>query len=319
LKAGLNQPKREDIMENKLEGQAQNLKLALMSLPPTGAQGFEGLIAVTLASITGIPFRLAGSGSQFGIDGRAAFDDEAICFEGKRYDSTIPKDQIFTKLFELSIASNCPDIWVLGATSPVRDQVVRSARMFGEKHGIFVLILDWSETSLPPFAVALAIASEKVANFLSANLNDDLLRNNALDALLYITNESGFNELADKTIKHCNAASVGFLLAQKQNTAWFIETFSNIKIAKIKLGQPICPGEQTTRIQKRTDLTDTLASHFTCCSDNAVVVALGGEGNGKSWVIAQSWLVLENKPILLFFNPEEFFAISAEKWPCVAD
>ena len=59
-------------------------KEALTKLPPTGPQGFEGLIGATLSEIAGIPFRLASSGSQFGIDGSSAHSRGGICFKCKR-------------------------------------------------------------------------------------------------------------------------------------------------------------------------------------------------------------------------------------------
>jgi len=68
----------------------EHLKSALLSLPATGEKGFEGLIGATLREISGVPFRLAGSGSQFGVDGKPSYEEDDICFEGKRYDNTVP-------------------------------------------------------------------------------------------------------------------------------------------------------------------------------------------------------------------------------------
>ncbi|MDI1358421.1 hypothetical protein [Methylobacter sp.] len=49
-------------MNQSLSDQIKNLKLTLLKLNATGEQGFEGLIAAALHEITGVPFRLAGSG-----------------------------------------------------------------------------------------------------------------------------------------------------------------------------------------------------------------------------------------------------------------
>jgi hypothetical protein len=51
-------------MEMSLNHHVENLKNVLLKLSPTGESGFEGLIGVALREITGVPFRLAGSGSQ---------------------------------------------------------------------------------------------------------------------------------------------------------------------------------------------------------------------------------------------------------------
>ncbi len=56
-------------MQRTHEISLQTIKDALLSLAPTGANGFEGLMQATLTNLTGIPFRLASSGFQGGIDG----------------------------------------------------------------------------------------------------------------------------------------------------------------------------------------------------------------------------------------------------------
>lgn len=71
-----------------------DLRAALRALPASGSEGFEGLIAATLTEITGTPFRLAGGGSQFGIDGKSTHELDGVCFEAKRYDKKIPKKEI---------------------------------------------------------------------------------------------------------------------------------------------------------------------------------------------------------------------------------
>lgn len=50
-------------MKTHLLEHTENLRIALLKLPATGSSGFEGLLAVILAEISGIPFRLAGGGS----------------------------------------------------------------------------------------------------------------------------------------------------------------------------------------------------------------------------------------------------------------
>ena len=79
------------------------LKTFLIELRPTGADGFEGLMASVLTDITGIPFRLAASGSQFGSDGSAVREGDGVSFECKRYRDRIPRDEILSKIAELSL------------------------------------------------------------------------------------------------------------------------------------------------------------------------------------------------------------------------
>src|SRR3546814_3867572 len=49
----------------------RRLKAGLLALPESGENGFEGLIATLLGSVTQVSFRLATSGTQDGQDGRS--------------------------------------------------------------------------------------------------------------------------------------------------------------------------------------------------------------------------------------------------------
>src|SRR5687768_13135332 len=105
-------------MDQPLRDQIDDLRDSLLSLAPTGERGFEGLIGVTLGAITGITFRLACSGSQFGVDGRPTYNADSICFEGKRYDGDIDRSDVLSKVAELSIRDTGEiDLWVLAATT----------------------------------------------------------------------------------------------------------------------------------------------------------------------------------------------------------
>ena len=118
-------------MNHLLSQHVKDLKAALLSLPATGHNGFEGLIGATLREITGVPFRLAGSGSQFGVDGKSTYEEDAICFEGKRYDGTIPRNEVLSKIAELPLTNNDTDVWVLGATSQIASQLADAVRRRG--------------------------------------------------------------------------------------------------------------------------------------------------------------------------------------------
>lgn len=97
-------------MNQPLCNQVELLRSVLLSLPATGETGFEGLIGVTLREISGVPFRLASSGSQFGVDGKPTYEGDAICFEGKRYDDAVPRNEVISKIAEFSISDTETDI-----------------------------------------------------------------------------------------------------------------------------------------------------------------------------------------------------------------
>jgi len=291
----------------------QDLKSVLLSLQATGEMGFEGLIGVALREITGVPFRLAGSGSQFGVDGKPTYEEDAICFEGKRYTDTVPRTEVLSKIAELPIRHPETDIWVLGATSQIGSQLVDDVRARGNKDGISVLILDWAETDLPPFAVALAMGGTRVQEFLKSNIVDDKKLREAVAALEAIRNSPDLAPHAARIQAQCNEPAVGLALAQRANHEWLNDAFSSRKQAKIKLGQPLSPGDKgMANIQPRNVLIDRLRPYLTTVTDGAVVFVLGGEGNGKSWIVAQGWLALEKKPLMIFMNPDDFAPVSGQ-------
>lgn len=293
-------------MSQLLRNHLDKLKAALLSLSPTGATGFEGLIGAALHEISGVPFRLASSGSQFGVDGKPAYEGDAICFEGKRYDGTVPRAEVLSKIAELSIHDTDADIWVLGSSTQISSQLADNARELGRKSGIFVLILDWSKTDLPPLSVALTMGALRVEDFLKNNINNKAMLQEALTALTAIRNSGDYEIHATRIRSECDASSVGLALAQKGNARWLIDVFSSRGRARIKLGQPLSPGEAHKYIIPRQDLIDKLNPYLMGPPDESVVCVLGDEGNGKSWAVAQSWLTVQHKPLMIVLRPEEF-------------
>jgi len=294
-------------MNHLLREHVKRLKTALLSLPATGESGFEGLIGAALREITGVPFRLAGGGLQFGVDGKPAYEGDTICFEGKRYDGSVPRTEVLSKIAELSINDTETDIWVLGATSQIKSQLADNARVLGAKNGIVVLILDWSKIDLPPFAVALAMGGTRVQEFLKSNISDDDTLCHVLAAIEAVRTSQDFSSHGDRIRAQCNEPSVGSALAQRANTIWMSDAFTSRKQARTKLGQPLSPGDtDAANVRTRKTLTDKLYPYFTAVPDEMVVFILGGEGNGKSWIVAQSWLALENKPLMVFMSPDDF-------------
>lgn len=284
----------------------EKLKSALLSLSATGTTGFEGLIGTALTEICGVPFRLASSGSQFGIDGKPAYDGDALCFEGKRYDKSIPRAEVLSKIAEFSITDSAADIWILGSTTQVGSQLADSARALGRKSGISVLILDWSGIGLPPLSVALAMGAQPVQDFLVRNLHDNTMAQDALAALTAIVNSDEYAAHESRIRSECDTSSVGLPQAKKGNGKWLLDAFSNSTQARMKLGQPLSPGEANQYTLPRRDLIERINAAIMGPPEESVIVVLGDEGHGKSWAVAQSWLSLPHKPLTVILSPEEF-------------
>ncbi len=282
----------------------RSLKKILISLKPVGSNGFEGLIGIALSEIAGVPFRLASSGLQFGGDGTS---DNGICFEGKRYDKNpVPRREIMSKIGELSIGDTDTDLWVLCATSDIRGQNAKAVSKFGKESAISTLILDWSENDLPLLAVALALASEKVRNFLRNHTTPESLTK-AKDALAAIEKDSAFESRAERIRAILRDPTLGMDTARQANTKWLTETFSSKQLARERFGQPLAPRDGTNKaVLLRDNLVAELSPFLTGKPKGELLCVLGGEGNGKSWLVAQSWLSVEEKPLMVVLNPNAF-------------
>jgi hypothetical protein len=294
-------------MISLLHQQIDELRGVLLKLPATGSKGFEGLLAITLTSITGAPFRLARSGSQFGVDGTTAYEEDAVCFEGKRYDDHIPRTEVLTKIAELAIGDvGGTDLWVLGATTQVSAQLADDVRELGAKLGIATLILDWNDAALPPLAVALAMA-ETSATFLESNIGDHALAAKAATALKIIAQDEKFAAHAERLRALLHEPTMGAGLARQANARWLINVFSSKREAKRFLRQPLCPGDKTIGgATTRSSLISRITPLLTGKPDGRIAAILGDEGNGKSWLAAQSWLALTDRPLMVVFAADDF-------------
>ena len=280
-----------------------SLKKVLTSLPDSGPDGFEGLIRITLSEITGVHFRLAGSTLQFGVDGKS---DEGIAFECKCYVGPVKPDAVMSKMGDLS-ARDDVDLWVLCATSPINSQLVDRVRKSGENLGISILIFDWSEDDLSPLAVALTMAHGKVEKFLSSRINKPASVEKCIAAFAAIENDSAFESREEGIRTQLQESILGMSTARKANTKWLTETFSNKQLARQRFGQSLAPRDGTNKaVLLRDNLVAELSLFLTGEPNGKILCVLGDEGNGKSWLVAQSWLLVEEKPLMVVLNPNAF-------------
>jgi hypothetical protein len=128
-----------------LTASLKQLRSILLQLPASGEAGFEGLVATVVADITGLQIRLAKSGSQFGRDASSPRDAFAIAIEAKRYNSGLRLEDLLGKASVAGVAlGGDTDLWILGATSEVGDDVVRNISGVVEGYGMSVVFMDWS-------------------------------------------------------------------------------------------------------------------------------------------------------------------------------
>ncbi|WP_269584237.1 hypothetical protein [Roseibium sp. Sym1] len=293
-------------MAASLQTQIDKLKTSLNELKATGKNGFEGLIAVTLETITGIPFRLANSGYQRGVDGKSTFEG-AVVFEAKLYTNDLPRADVLSKIPDFVRHNEYADlVWVLGATCTVPSQLADDLNDDAEKEGITALVLDWVPSDFPRLSVALAMGGDNVDDFLKTNLKTPKAKKEASAALDAIRASARFDLAADIIRKSLDAPGVATAKAEKANARWFKDASSSKALARSELGQPLAPNDNAITVLDRPNLIKALDPYFKGFPGESVVCIHGEEGCGKSWTVIQSWLAQTDKPLLAFATPDEF-------------
>lgn len=296
-------------MSQDLTEHLDALKDALRILKDTGTSGFEGLVALVLGQLAGQPFRLASSGSQRGRDGDSALDAGATYFEAKHYSNEVPRDRVLAKLAELGGDDGGQvDTWVLTATSPVSAQNHEEYVRVAAQSGIGILVLDWPTQGLPPLATALAAAREITAAFLQEHSTRAQVTQAATNALEAIARHPDFHQHSEKLRATLRQPALGMGLARAANDQWLNETFANRRQARGEFGQPLAPADDSARFQAvlRPQINAALHHVLLEGSGGKVVAVLGEEGCGKSWAVAQSWMVVERRPLMAVLTADHF-------------
>jgi hypothetical protein len=284
-----------------LKNELEQIRQALIKLKPSGPDGFEGLMAVVLSRITGHDFSLAKSGSQLGKDGSAIASPLSISFEGKRYDNKIDDNDILTKITQLAASDTPPEIWILGATVEVSTQTMETAEAAARQFGVEIVQLDWSNASeCPPLVAALAGAPNEVIRFLSEHITDQALVNAAASGLELVSKALEVQAALDRLQVQLKTPALSLATATAANGSRLNTLFADRARAKSVLGQPLCPSAPSAiATRPRPQLTSQMHDHLAAAPAEQIMAIVGGEGFGKSWAFAQSWLELESRPLAL--------------------
>ena len=280
------------------------LKTFLLQLRPTGADGFEGLMASVLTDIIGIPFRLAASGSQFGSDGSSVRAEDGVSFECKRYKDAIPRDEIIVKIAELSMSLNGDvDAWFLCATSGVSAQIARDLGQYGRESGIGTLVLDWAGV-LPRLAVAIAMSTPATRQSFGADASVSA-------AVQAVRADSDFDACAEQLRCDLREPLIGTEVARRGNAAWLTAAFSSRQTATLVFGEPLSPlDEAHGPARERAGLIAGIRPFLTGDATGTTLCVLGGEGAGKSWLVAHSWSRADPRPLMVVLSPRDCQALT---------
>lgn len=291
--------------DEQLRTQLSSLRDALLALKADGPDGFEGLIRIALTALTGVPFRLASSGLQGGVDGAAALPADAVYFEAKRYGGTLGRDEVLVKIADFSRNYNMSDrLWVLAATVEVREQLVADVRADGDKNSISTIVLDWSPTQLPFLAVVIVSGGEDAIQFIldHGKTGEDGLRS----TFAAVEANPNFAGLRDRIKADFSGTKLAVARAVELSAAWRDKVFKSSRAARRQLGQPLAILEDCDAPDLRRTFREKVLGHLQAGNE---VVLTGDEGQGKSWVAAQ--LCSEWPGLVLFVSAERFDGIKA--------
>jgi hypothetical protein len=293
------------MQQDKTEAALTHLKNALLGLVATGPTGFEGFLQTTLSELTGIPFRLAASGLQGGVDGDAVFKEDAVCFEAKRYSGNIQRGEVLTKIADLARNNSAADrLWVLGATIPISTQLANDVRDDGDQHSISTLILDWSDKPLPLLAIAIVAAAPPSIEFLSKNATNIGL-NVLRETFEHISAHSAFEPLLSKLKTNLNVSILAVQRSVELHKEWRSGVLNSEQSSREHLGQTLAVLSQSELSAIRSKLRQELQASLQL---SHVTVLSGDEGHGKSWLAAQ--VCSDYEGIALFASAERFDGIS---------
>ncbi|GFM68043.1 hypothetical protein PSCICJ_41610 [Pseudomonas cichorii] len=292
--------------EENINKQLSVLKDHLLALKATGTDGFEGFIRVILTKLTNIPFRLAASGFQGGVDGNAALQSDAVCFEAKRYTGDIHRNDILTKIVDLARNKDAPDrLWVLGATTEISKQLASDVQETGDQHAISTLVLDWTAAPLPLLAIATVAAGDKSVEFLTNHSSPKPNRKKLFKIFEEILKHPNFESLLQRLLSDLNISKLATARAVAINKEWRKKSFGSENTARERLGQALAINANSVlpslRLAQREQIKKFLLN-------NSSIILTGAEGHGKSWLAAQ--ICFDHGGIALFTSAEQFDSVA---------
>jgi hypothetical protein len=277
------------------------LREVLLNVKATGPDGFEGLVADALAATSGLVIRLAKSGSQFGRDGSSGPSLFAVALEAKRYDDNLRLEILAGKaILAGHVLAGKVDLWVLGATTEVGDDIVWQLSELLDSHGVSLLVLDWTPRPLPPLAVLLASARNATLAWFAAH-RPDVDPAVIAAALNTVAADPSFDGQETELRSAIAVAEVGMDALRQKTSEWLRARFSNRTTSQRTFGQFITIADPSGPALPRSAAAKSLGdAMFIDDKELAVIAVLGGEGVGKTWLVAQWWAALSEPLILIF-------------------
>lgn len=289
-------------------GSTPPIEAFLRALPHTGASGFEGLISKLLEAATGQRFVLAGSGFQAGMDAGSESGTawgNRIKAETKHYfKSSLDLRELTAEIVQAAKASDF-DLWVLGATCAVSAQHASELEAYAAERGVECLFLDRPGQGLSRLDVLMGAHRDVVGRFAQAAASP--FDSAALDAALEaVARDPGYTDAITQLHSKLRGTALGYEDARQRATRTLDGWLSDEGTAEAEFNQRIAVKAPGARYVARRRVHDLLTTWWAGNpSERRHAVALGEEGEGKSWAVfawAEESARSGRLPLTLIFN-----------------
>ena len=261
---------------------------AMRDLNATKSDGFEGLVRDMFTEVTGMGFRLMKNGPQGGVDavGDTPVNGLEVGIEGKHYApaTSLPLDQLKSKIRDAVDSFPTLDLWVLAATRPISGGDVKELEALGASAGIDVLVLDWDPAATEPPLLAVLCAMSPAAVRVRLQASKALT-----DALDFVRNHKLFESASKRLLNRLQSPLVGLAAAKKQMLEWLKSRMKEADASRLAFdSHAALLGTDSHRIS-RGEINARLDGWWTdhCTRVGAL---LGQEGVGKTWA-ALDWVL----------------------------
>lgn len=264
----------------------------LRALPPTGPDGFEGLIAKLLSSLTDRRFSLAKSGAQAGRDiSSRDGQSNVIAVECKRYlqNTSLNDRELLGEMAQAKMAIPDLDIWVLVTTRDIPSQTTEELQRNAVLLGIDYFAISAGDGDLSSLEMLCASSPDEVISLLHSRIGskaENQLRLLLTDLSTDPTYDASIVNLKDQLL----SANIGYDNWRCELHKIYQESLKSEAISRSYYAQPLNISESSIQFIDRPAAWDALDNWYKDWRNTRnMFVMKGEEGDGKTWSVA-SWL-----------------------------
>ena len=255
------------------------------------ASKFEHLAAILIDRLLDLPIAVASSGFQYGADaGPAGQQGRRFRLECKKYGSNTRLDdrELLGEIDQALARDESLEAWILVTTRNVPEQTRQTLDQHGDRLGIPIVVIDWTDHEISPLAALCTVDPDLVGERFSTKAGA------AANALQFWAIDAVCRLRKNLQCWHLGFEKLRILSHDRINNIW-----NSPRTANAKFGQNVAGNSQNKKI-KRDSIYEALDVWWKSGPTDTPVVIVGREGTGKTWATLD-WIVTnqEQQPIVL--------------------